>query len=508
MLQLRDLAVRSDFRVGSLSVSPSRRLIQGPCGASNLEPLIMQVFLCLLASEGRVVTRDDLFNECWGGAVVGDDSLNRAINKVRRVTCEVAPGQFEIETIPRTGYRLTGPAAPVEPPTIAVFPFENLSSEPDQDYFVEGMADEIVAVLTRIRSLLVISSESSAALKGTGWDEQEAASRMGVRYILAGSVRRSGSKVRIAVNLVDTRRRVQIWAERFDYELKDVFALQDRIALEVATAIEPSVQEAEVKRASRRPFEDLGCYDLYLRAAPLRATCRKAEVMQALELLERALVLDPHFAPALAQAAGCHSQIYENGWDKERQWHRTQGLVLADRALMNGAEDASVLAQLANALMDLEADVARAIALADRAIAINPGLARAWFISGLAHLLDHDAELAVQHLQTAARLDPISPLNDVIRAHIAVGRFLAGDNSGALKGILGTAHRTIRIHLTLAAIYGYLDMPEESRDEIARFQSRSPLSAEDIIASGIPHQKSREMLLEGIKRGRGPVRVH
>jgi len=114
----------------------------------------------------------------------------------------------------------------------------------------------------------------------------------------------------------------------------------------------------------------------------------------------------------------------------------------------------------------------------------------------------------VQHLETAARLDPISPLNDVIRAHIAVGRFLKGDNSGALNGILGTAHRTTRIHLTLAAIYGYLDMGRESRDELARFQSRSPLSVEDMIASGIPHEKSRVLLLEGIKRGRARLRVH
>src|SRR3954447_13340138 len=130
MPHLRDLAVRSDFQVGSLSVSPSRRLIQGPSGAANLQPLIMQVLLCLLASEGRVVTRDELFNQCWGSAVVGDDSLNRAITKVRHVTGQVAPGQVEIETIPRTGYRLSGPAGPGEPPTVAVFPFENLSSDP------------------------------------------------------------------------------------------------------------------------------------------------------------------------------------------------------------------------------------------------------------------------------------------------------------------------------------------------------------------------------------------
>ena len=332
-------------------------------------------------------------------------------------------------------------------------------------------------------------------------DEQEAAARMRVRYILKGSVRRAGLQVRIAVNLVDTRRGAQIWAERFDCDLSDVFALQDRVALAVATAIEPTVHEAEAKRASRQPVDDLGCYDLYLRAVPLRATCTKANVSLALDLLERALALDPDFAPALAQAAGCHSQIYENEWDADPLWHKTQGLAHAARALLNGAGDASVLAQVANALMDLEGNVSRAMALADRAVAINPGLARAWFISGLAHLLDHDADVAVPHLETAARLDPISPLNDVIRAHIAIALFLKGDNSGALHILLGTAHRTIRIHLTLAAIYGYLGMAAESEAEMARFHDRSPLTSEDMIAKSIPHAKSRQLLLEGIKLG-------
>jgi TolB-like protein len=508
MLKLRDLAIRSDFRIGPMSVSPSRRMVEGPRGAISLQPLVMQVFLRLLDSEGHVVTRDELFDECWGGAIVGDDSLNRAIAGVRRIANDAAPGLFEIETIPRTGYRLTGATGSGEPPTIAVLPFANIGSGPDQDYFVEGMADEVVTALTRLRTLLVISSESSTVLKDAGLDEQQAAARVGVRYILNGSVRRSASQVRIAAKLIDTSEGVQIWARRFDYELKDVFELQDRIALEVATAIEPSVSEAEVRRAARRPVESLGCYDLYLRAAPLRATCRQAEVVQALELLDRALEFDPDFAPALAQAAGCHSQIYENGWDEEGERHRTQGLTLADQALMNGAEDASVLAQVANALMDLEGNVARATALADRAVAINPGLARAWFISGLAHVLNHDGDVAAAHLETAARLDPISPLNDVIRAHIGIALMLQGDYRAALDALSGTVHRTIRIHLSLAAIYGYLNMPQQSQQEMALFKCRSPLSAENLVAIGIPHEKSRSLLLEGIALGHRDARLH
>ena len=199
----------------------------------------------------------------------------------------------------------------------------------------------------------------------------------------------------------------------------------------------------------------------------MRATCRKAEVLQALDFLDRGVELDPDFAPALAQAAGCHSQIYENGWSENGDWHQSQGLILADCALMNGAEDAAVLAQVANALMDLEGSVARAMALADRAIAINPGCARAWFIGGLSRLLDHNGGGAIEHLETAARLDPISSLNDVIRAHIGVGVFLQRDFDGALSSIRATTHRTARIHLTLAALYGYLNMPEIRKERFA-----------------------------------------
>jgi len=505
MHTLRDLSSRSDFEVGPLSISPSRRMLEGPLGARSLQPLIMQVFLRLLDADGQVVTRDELFEQCWGRGIVGDDSLNRTIANVRRVVTELAPGLFEIETIPRTGYRISKSVADGEPPIVAVLPFDNAEDDPGQDYFVEAMADEIVTALTRIRTLRVISNDSSASLKGKTWDEQcVAAAAMGARYVLSGSVRRSGSQLRIAAKLLDLGGDVQIWADRLDDQLKDLFALLDRIALEVATAIEPTISEAEVRRGARQPVENLGCYDLYLRAVPLRATCRKAEVIQALELLDRALALDPHFAPALAQAAGCHSQIYENAWNKKGEWHRTQGLILADRALMRGADDGAVLAQVANALMDLEGNVARATALAERAVTINPGLARAWFISGLARLLDHDGETAIRHLETAARLDPISPLNDVIRAHIGVARSLNGDYRGALDGICATRHRTARIHLTLAALYGYLDMPLESREELRQFERQSPMSAEEMIAIAIPHTNSRAFLLEGLRLGCRP----
>ena len=396
----------------------------------------------------------------------------------------------------------TAPAIP-DKPSIAVLPFANLSSDPDQEYFVEGMVDEIVMALTRIRTLFVISSESSLALRGKEWDERQAAARMGVRYVLNGSVRKSGSRVRISVRLVDTSHDAQIWSERFEDDLEDVFELQDRIAIKVAGVIEPSIHEAEVRRVARQPVENLGCYDLYLRAVPLRAACRKADVVRAIKLLDRALALDSDFAPALAQAAGCHSQMYANGWGEDREWHKRQGLNLAERAVTAGPDDASVLAQAANALVDLEHGLARATALADRATAINPGCARAWFISGFVRNFagyGGDTDAALERLQTASRLDPISPLNDIIQVHIGMARIIQGDFQEALRILRTTTYRTARVHLALATLYGHMDMPQDSQRELALFEAASPLAFED-AAGGLPDDM-REWILAGINRAR------
>lgn len=395
------------------------------------------------------------------------------------------------------------PALP-DKPSIAVLPFANLSSDPAQEYFVEGMVDEIVMALTRIRTLFVISSESSLALRGKAWDDRQAAVRMGVRYLLHGSVKKSGSKVRISVKLVDTSHDAQIWAERFEDDLEDIFELQDRIAIKVAGIIEPSIQAAELRRVAREPVENLGCYDLYLRAMPLRAACRKDEVVRAIKLLDRALALDPDFAPALAQAAGCHSQMYANGWGEDREWHKKQGLDLAERAVTAGPDDASVLAQAANALCDL-GGLARATALADRAISINPGCARAWFMSGFVRNFagyGSDTDSALERLQTASRLDPISPLNDVIQVHIGMAKIIQGDFQEALRILRTTTYRTARVHLALATLYGHMDMPEDSRRELALFEDSSPLLFEEAIADGLP-ENMRAWIVEGINRARG-----
>lgn len=385
-------------------------------------------------------------------------------------------------------------------PSIAVLPFVNLSNEQDQDYFVEGMMDEIVTALTRIHSLFVIGAGSSLSLKGQGVGADEAARRLGVRYILEGSVRKAGQRVRISVKLTDASAGVQIWAERFEDTLDDIFALQDRIALSAAGVIEPTVQAAEARRSARRPLESLGCYDLYLRAAALRATLAKAEVLEALDLLNRALALEPDFPPALAQAAGCHSQVFFNRWTDDPEHHRRLGLQAAERAIKAGADDASVLAQTANALTELDNDYDRAAALIDRATALNPGSAYAWFISGVIRLYEARPDAAVEPFQTAARLDPISHLGDMARAHIAVCRVLQGDFPEAARLFRQTTYRTPRLHLALTGVLGQLGLIEEARRELALYEKSTSTPIEAMAKRSASDPQILAALLAGISR--------
>jgi adenylate cyclase len=385
-----------------------------------------------------------------------------------------------------------------------VLPFANLNQAPDQDYFVDGMMDEIVTSLTRIRSLFVIAGRATQALSGHQLNPESAARRLGVRYILEGSVRRAGEKIRIAVRLNDARAGAQIWAERFEGTLEDVFALQDQVAMSVAGVIEPAVINAEAKRAARRPLESLGAYDLYLRAAALRATLHRAEVIEALSLLQRAIALEPDFAPALAQAAGCHSQILVNGWDNDSITHRTEVARLAERAAQCGHDDPSALAQAANALVDLGGDLELASALSERAMALNPGSAFACLVCGIVRIIHGEAERAIEPLEQAASLDPVSRQHEVATAHIGVCLALMGDYAEAARVLGRSTHRPPRLRLSLAAVYGHLGRLEEARRELELYRQDADIPVEAMLQH-MARKPVHAKLMDGIARVDGSV---
>jgi adenylate cyclase len=383
-------------------------------------------------------------------------------------------------------------------PSIAVLPFANLSGDPEQEYFADGMVVEITDALSRFKSIFVIASTSALTFKGKAVGAREAARQLGVRYVLEGSVRKAANRVRIAVQLVDAADGAQIWTHRFDDTLDDVFDLQDKVALSVAGVIEPKVQLAEVRRASKRPTENMDSYDLYLRALPLCHTWIAAEVFKALDMLDRAVALDPDFGPAMAQAALCHAYAFGSGWSEEFERHRHLGLELARRAIAVGSEDAEVLALVANSMMQLEQDLDAPATLIDRAMVLNPGSSRVWYFSGILKVALGEPELAVQHFEMAMRLDPLSRMYVGRRMFTGIARFQQARFADAftlLKDVIEQT-RSPLAPAFLAATCGHQGQVFEGQDALSRYREGSATPIETRARWGRPEH--RKLFLDGI----------
>jgi TolB-like protein len=303
------------------------------------------------------------------------------------------------------------PAVPVLPlpdkPSIAVLPFENMSGDPEQEYFADGMVEEIITALSRIRWLFVIARNSSFAYKGQAVDVKRVGRELGVRYVLEGSVRKAGGRVRITAQLIDAINGAHLWADRFDGSLENVFDLQDKVAFSAARVIESTLQAAEIRRAADRPTTDLTAYDLYLRALPDCLSWDRERIRSALDLLERAIERDPNFGPALALAAVCHHHFNTLGGEGDIETHRGAALGYAQRALRASPSDAGTIANLAFMLGYFGEDIEPAIALIDRTLSLNPSFYRGWGTSGWLRLWAGHQDIAVEHLQTAIRLSPL-----------------------------------------------------------------------------------------------------
>ena len=266
-----------------------------------------------------------------------------------------------------------------------MLPFLNLGGDPEQEYFADGMVEEIITSLSRIRWLFVTARNSSFAYKGQkgqNVDVKRVGRELGVRYVLEGSVRKSGNRVRIAAQLIDAGTGTHLWADHFDGPLEDVFDLQDRVASSVAGVIEPALQAAEAARWTGRPTTNLTAYDLYLRAhAMIWSSAR--EIPEALGLLERAIASDPRYGPALAWAAFCCFRLVLEGRSDDPATDRLKGIEFGRRAIEVAGEDPGTLTQAAQALSYFGEDIDAMMALIDRALALNPNFARGWHVSGV-----------------------------------------------------------------------------------------------------------------------------
>jgi TolB-like protein len=270
-------------------------------------------------------------------------------------------------------------------PSIAVLPFANMSGDPDQEYFADGMVEEIITALSRIRWLFVIAHNSSFTYKGQAIDVKRVGRELGVRYVLEGSVRKAGGRVRITAQLIEAETGAHLWADRFDGSLEDVFELQDKVASSVAGVIEPALQAAETARSADRPTNDLTAYDLYLRGYAT-AMSSAARFPEALRLMEQAIERDPRYAPALAWAAVCYMRSCQDGRSADRETDSRKGIDFARRALDVAGDDPAILANACYTLAYFGEDIGSMTALVDRALMLNPSFARGWYISGALRL--------------------------------------------------------------------------------------------------------------------------
>src|SRR5215471_857420 len=282
-------------------------------------------------------------------------------------------------------------------PSIAVLPFQNMSGDLEQEYFADGMVEEIITALSRIRWLFVIARNSTFTYKGQAVDVKQVGRELGVRYVLEGSVRKAGGRVRITAQLIEAETGAHLWADRFDGSLEAIFDLQDQVAISVAGVIEPALQAAEIRRALDRPTTDPTAYDLYLRALQFAQSWDRDGSVQGLNLMEHAIARDPRFGAALSLAAHCHAMLYVNGWTEDPEASRAAGIDLARRALRAAGEDPCALVRSAYVLGNLGEDIAAAIALADRALDMNPSSAVGWYYSGWLRLWAGQPDLAINH---------------------------------------------------------------------------------------------------------------
>jgi len=392
-------------------------------------------------------------------------------------------------------------------PSIAVMPFANLSGDPEQDCFADGMVVEIAAALSRFKSLFVIASSSTLTFKGKTVGAQEVGRRLGVRYVLEGSVRKAGNRIRIAVQLMDAADGSQSWTNRFEDTLEDVFELQDKVALSVASVIEPTVRAAEVRRASRRPTENMGAYDLYLRARAVRQdNVRKANVLEALDLLDRAIAIDPDFGPALVLAGLCRHGLFINEWSDDPEAERRRTIELAHRALKVAGDDADVLAAAASLLSMHEQGLDTALDLIDRAMALNPGASAVWQASGSVQgrSSNPDLDLAAEHIETAMRLDPIGSNRAGQVIALGVMRFAQRRYSEAASLFRENVQRTDGSagYAYLAASYGHLGRIDEAKSALVR---RRELTSSPMTTLLNFNPKLIQALLDGIAMAEGKM---
>ena len=501
-----------------------RRELHRGADVVSLAPQVFDLIEYLIRNRERVVSKDDLIKAIWNGRSVSDAALTTRLNVARTAIGDSGEEQRFIKTLPRKGFRFVGavgeaqePAGvavadnPIEPPrpaltlpdkpSIAILPFTNLSSDPEQEYFADGIVEDIITALSRFKSLFVIARNSSFTFKGRAVDIKEVGRRLGVRYVLEGSVRKASGKVRITGQLIDAVTGAHIWADKFERDLTDVFALQDEVTVAVVTAIEPMMFQTEIAMAARRRPKNLTAYDFYLRAMPQYYLMTREGLAEAIRLAHCALELDPRFGSVAALAGFCHMLNVVLGYANDPQFDRKEAVRLARLTLSIDEGDPETLATASVISAFMVGDSEAAIEMADRAVALNPNSWITWNGRGTVYRIAGLPEEAIRSFERAVRMSPVDPglyltLTGIAMAHIELGRF-----DEAIVVLKKALRRNLYVatYRCLASAFAHLGRDTEAHDAAARALEIDPtFTISALIARG--GQSNAKRYIEGLRK--------
>jgi len=477
------LAREQPVRLGALNIDPASRRVAHDDGREEfLEPRVMQVLVTLLRAEGRILSRDELLETCWPGVLVGEDALNRVMGRLRRLAGGIGDGAFRIETVTKVGYRLApgdhAPAAIPRPaseavrgPSICVLPFDNMSDDPQQAYFSDGVTEDITTDLSKVSALFVVARNTAFTYRGKSFDVAKVAADLNVSHVLEGSVRKADSRVRITAQLIDGATGGHVWAERYDRDLKDIFALQAEISEAIADALTLKLLPGEKQAIEQWDTADIEAYSLFLMARQYYEAAREGDqrALEAIErLCQRATELDPAYARAWTLLG-----IAQTWRHSEYGLPLDGGMAAIDRALALDDSSADAHAFRARHLWKRERN-AEAFAELDRALALNPACWSANAETGRLHYTLHQFEQAARFYDKATSL-PDSAKGD---AGMLMSSYRAlGDEDGMRRAAEITVKRTEEAlasnHVNGAAMgcvaaYVVLEQEAKARDLIRR----------------------------------------
>jgi TolB-like protein/Flp pilus assembly protein TadD len=510
------------YSFDNFSVDTDRRELRRAGEPCAVEPQVFDLLEYLIRNRDRMVSRDDLLAGVWNGRIVSESTLASRINAARNAIGDNGEDQRLIRTIPRKGIRFVGTvregevaaksSAAAKPssndlalpdrPSIAVLPFANLSCDPEQDYFADGISEDIITGLSKLRWFFVIARNSSFTYKGKAVDMRQVGRELGVRYVLEGSVRKSDSRVRTNAQLVDAETGKHLWADRYDRHLTDIFALQDDITTKVVAAIEPKLLEAEGIRSQLRSPDDLGAWDMLIRATSLFWRLTKDESQAAIALLKHLVERHPLYAPAHSMLAFVLLVSRQGGWHMMEP-QVTQAANLAARAVE--LDDSDPRAHLALGFVAFtKRRTDDAVEEFQRALDLNPNFAAAHGFLGCALAFDARSDQAIGHIEQAVRMSPYDPQNALLNAALAAAHYQAGRYSEAV----GIAHKAIqqrfeltnghRIYIASLAQAGRID---EARAALARLQELHPDNSIAWIERNVPYTPGpMAKFLEGFRK--------